>query len=158
MLRLARGSALLLTGIVLGASLALLVDPGGDGDDTEVSSGPRLGEAAVHVLAARAAEDQLLKIADLASLDGNPVTVSDLELRETKFAWRSRELASSVSSYRYGTSEPADLWLVSYRASDVEMPDWGITDGVVEVRVVLSDVTGEVVAADVMRLNPDSTA
>lgn len=159
MLALIRGFALLLAGIALGAGLVLVADPGGDGGNhVEVSSGPRLGEAAVHVLAARVAEDQLRNVADLAAIDGGPVNVSDLELRETKFAERARELSSSDSSYRYTTSEAADLWLVSYRVSGVEMRDWGIADGIVEVRVVLSDVTGEVQAADVVRLNPNATA
>ena len=159
MVRRVRGSVLFLAVIALGAMAILLVTRDDDQSQLEISPAPRLSEEAVRVLAGRAAENQLSKIGmNLASLEGAPISISQLELREMTFSASSREIASSLSSYRYGASEPADLWLVLYQVDGVDMHDWGISNGVVEVQVVISDETGEVGAAGVLRLNPSADA
>ncbi len=119
----------------------------------DAAAQPRLTREAAETIAGAAAAERLTgTISTLALKSGRSLRAEDLALAGSAFAPAAVEVSSSVSTFRYRSSRPADLWVFIYRADGIEMPDWGIADGVVEV--VIDDLTGKVESADVLRYNP----
>lgn len=169
MKHLGRVGVLAAFGLGIGVLIALFAPLGGADETSEVILGsfkvrtanatgqPRMtGEAASS--AARAAADQRLTdtIAGLATINGRSLRVGNLRVAQTAFAPAAVEISSSVSTFRYRTNPPEDLWIFIYRTEGVEMPDWGISDGVVEVEIVINDQTGQLESGGVLRYNPNA--
>lgn len=156
------------SGLIAGVLLSVLILDGGvrTSDITlgsfhvrsaNAAGQPRFSEQAAEE-AARAAAGQRLgeTISGLASFNGRAINASDLSVVGSVFAPAAVEVSSSVSTFRFKTQPPADLWIFIYRAAPVAMPDWGITDGVVEVQIVVNDATGSIESANVLRYNPNA--
>ena len=162
--------ALALTAVVATAVTvltAVVLLRGGDAGSTIVLSNfevrtanaqaaPAMTAVSAEAAARRAAGGRMAEtIANTARLRGDPIRAADLVEKDSGFAPAALEVKSLVSNFRYTSSEAADLWVFIYEVKGVEMPDWNITDGVVEVDVLINDKTGQE-SVDVLRYNPNA--
>lgn len=153
-------------GGVVGVLAAVVLLRGGDAGSTILLSNFEVRTAdaqAAHAMTSASAEaaargaaasKMAETIANTARLQGNPIEATDLVEKDGAFAPAALEVKSRVSNFRYTSSEAADLWVFIYEVKGVEMPDWNITDGVVEVDVVIRDKTGTSESVSVLRYNP----
>ncbi len=168
MKHLGRVAVLAAFGLGIGVFIALFAPLGGADETSEIILGdfkvrtanatgqPRMTKEAASAAATAAADQGLMDtVVGLATIKGRSLNVGDVRVAQAAFAPAAVEISSTVSTYRFLTDLPKDLWIFIYRTEGVEMPDWGISDGVVEVEVVINDQTGQVEGAGVLRYNPN---
>ncbi len=153
-----------LLGAAVGITAGFLLREGGMSDlvrgsltirTADAEAGPRLTQAEAEAIARKALADHIAgTIAGTVKVSGRAVRLDDLVAVESGFAPAAVEVTSSVSALRYEGGEPENLWVFTYRAVDVPMPDWGITDGVVEASAIVNDTTGKIVSMDALQYNP----
>jgi hypothetical protein len=118
---------------------------------------PEMDRGSAEAAARNAAGAKIAEtVAGVAQIGGNALRAADLVERDGTFAPAAIEVKSLVSNFRYTSSEAEDLWVFIYETKGVEMTDWNISDGVVEVDVVVNDKTGEPESVSVLRYNPNA--
>jgi hypothetical protein len=120
---------------------------------------PLMSKTATEGAARKAVEARLpetLSSKELAQIGGRAINVSDLQLIDSAFAPEAVEITSSAGKFRFTSSSPRSVWVLIFRAQPVEMPDWGINDGVVEAQIVVNDKTGDIEASNILRYNPNA--
>lgn len=90
-----------------------------------------------------------------ALINGHPLGVKDMHLVDSAFLPAAVEATSSVSTYRFKSSEPMNVWIFIYQADGVDLPDSGIYNGQAEAAIVLRDASGEVASVSVGAWDPD---
>ncbi len=122
----------------------------------DAEAAPAMDRGSAEAAARRAAGARMAEtIANTARLRGNPIRAADLVQKDSGFAPAAFEVKSLVSNFRYTSSEAEDLWVFIYEVKGVELSDWNITDGVVEVDVLINDKTGQE-SVDVLTYNPNA--
>ncbi|HSP56119.1 MAG TPA: hypothetical protein VLS25_11080 [Dehalococcoidia bacterium] len=157
-----------LVGAGAGVIAAVVLLRGGDAGSTillsnfevrtaDAQAAPAMSAGSAETIARTAAASKMTEtIVNTARLRGNPIEAVDLVEKDGGFAPAALEVKSHVSNFRYTSSEATDLWVFIYEVKGVEMPDWNITDGVVEVDAVINDKTGGTESVSVLRYNPNA--
>jgi len=113
-------------------------------------------EQAETLARAATAEHLIATLGDRAAAGVRPLRQDDLKVADGTFAPAALEVAPTVGHFAYtvrgGTGQ--NLWVFIFRSEGLTMPDWGISNGVVEAQVAVNDRTGKIEAADVARINP----
>lgn len=155
-------------GAVVGVLAAVVLLRGGDAASTirlsnfevrtaDAQAAPVMSAGSADAAARSAAASKMAEtIANTARLRGKPIGAADLVEKDGGFAPAAFEVKSLVSNFRYTSSQAEDLWVFIYEVKGVAMPDWNITDGVVEVDVVINDKTGGPESVSVLRYNPNA--
>jgi hypothetical protein len=89
-------------------------------------------------------------------INGHALGAGDMRLADSAFLPAAVEATSSVSTYRFSSSEPTNAWIFIYQADGVDLPASGITKGQVEAAIVLDDATGKVVSVSIGGWDPDA--
>ena len=115
---------------------------------------PEQARAAARAVAGR----QLSRapVAHVGKVTDRPIATDDLQEAASAFAPAATEVRTSASTFRLTISEPRDLWVFIFHAENVAMDDWGISERVVETKIVFNDKTRQVETAAIGPYNPDA--
>jgi hypothetical protein len=123
----------------------------------DAAAQPKLnGQSAEEVARSFAAGRLPETVGPVTRLNGREVAASDLELVERFFAPATTEVSSDSYGYKFTNTVPENLWVLVYRASNVELLDSRAKGGQVRVVVLVNDETSSVVGASISAIHPSA--
>jgi hypothetical protein len=86
-------------------------------------------------------------------IDGHPIPLDDLELKDFHFIPNTREVRTSIGTGgAFGS--PKNVWVGAWQLTGVTPPGWD-TPAVVQITIIMNDRTGEVLGAAVGQHVPE---
>jgi hypothetical protein len=134
----------------------------GQANSARAAAAPALSQQGALERARSFAEDHLLQTAAIykvggqsfPEVDGRPIVLSDFALAGSAFFPDASEVKLPGSDSVLRTNGRSNVWVFLFRAAGVPMPEWNITDAVVEVEIVFEDDTGRLASRGMRILNP----
>lgn len=81
------------------------------------------------------------------TVDGQAISLDDLELKDFRFVPNTREVRTSIGTGgAYGS--PKNVWVAAWELTGVTPPGWD-TPAVVQVTIIMDDGTGDILGAAV---------
>ena len=83
------------------------------------------------------------------------IRLSNMELKGFRFEPNTESVTSAFGS-RNTFPVPENVWIADWEQTGVPISEWGISNGIVRVEIIIEDGTGKVLSANVGKSKPTS--